>query len=142
MRSRRAKQAPSSAPRAYPCISTERIMRAVEQQRRITDQLDGLRAQQRVRSGRVIPKIVGSMFALVVVGIIGLLALFLFQPDLFLAFLSFSSGIIDIILQLARYLSSWLVFIASQGWLQAGAGLVIVIMMGIWLGLMRPPREA
>ncbi len=145
MRCRDSERAPSSASRPYTHISTERIMRAVEQQKRITNQLESLQAQQQARLARVRKagtKVIGMIFLLATVATLGLLALFVFQPDLFLAVLSFSSGVIDIALQVLRYLSSGFVLIIGQGWLLSGAALVVVVMLGIWLRLMRAPREA
>jgi hypothetical protein len=142
MRSRSSEQAPTSAPHPYTGISTERIMRAVEQQRRITSQLDGLQARQRARLARIGAKIVFSLFMVAIVISVGLLALFLFQPDLFLAILAFSSGAIDFVMQLGHYLSGGLVLITSQSWLLAGAALVVVLMISLWLCLMRAPHEA
>jgi hypothetical protein len=120
-------------------------MRAVEQQKRITNQLESLQAQQQARLARVRKagtKVIGMIFLLATVATLGLLALFVFQPDLFLAVLSFSSGVIDIAMQVLRYLSSGFVLIIGQGWLLSGAALVVVVMLGIWLRLMRAPREA
>lgn len=138
-------QSPSSGTRPYSSISTERIMLAVEQQRRITDQLVGLQAQQRARVAlvrRAGQKLLVATIVLTGVVTLGLLFLFIFQPDQFLAMLSFTSGAIDVIMQLARYLSPGLAFITQQSWLLAGAALVIVVMVGIWVHLMRTPQEA
>jgi predicted membrane-bound spermidine synthase len=120
-------------------------MLAVERQRRITSQLESLQAQQRARVARF--ERVGTTIIVVILALtggitLGLLFLFLFQPDLFLTLLSFLSGAIDTVMQLVRYLSTGLSFIDHQSWLLTGAALVIVIMTGIWLRLMRPPREA
>lgn len=138
-------QSPSSGTHPYSSISTERIMRAVEQQRRITDQLVGLQAQQQARVARVRragKKLLVATTVLTGVVTLGLLFLFIFLPDQFLAMLSFSSGAIDVIMQLARYLSPGLAFITQQSWLLAGVALVIVVMVGIWVHLMRTPQEA
>ncbi len=138
-------QSPSSRTHPYSSISTERIMHAVEQQKRITDQLVGLQAQQQARVARVKgagEKLLMAMMVLTGVVTLGLLFLFIFLPDQFLAMLSFSSGAIDIIMQLARYLSPGLAFITQRNWLLAGAALVIVVMVGIWVHLMRTPHEA
>jgi hypothetical protein len=138
-------RSPSSEAHPYSSITTERIMRAVEQQRRITDQLVGLQAQQQARVARVKragKKLLVAMIVLTAVVTLGLLILFIFLPDQFLAVLSFSSGAIDIIVQLARYVSPGLAFITQQNWFLAGAALVIVVMVGIWIHLMRTPQEA
>ncbi|HEV2583610.1 MAG TPA: hypothetical protein VGT44_22305 [Ktedonobacteraceae bacterium] len=144
MRFRNSERATSSASRPYTRISTERIMYAVEQQKRITNQLESLQAQQQVqlaRVGRSGTKIIGVFFLLTSAVMLGLCILFVFQPDLFLDVLSFSSGVIDIAMQLSRYLSTGLVFITGQSWLLSGVALVVVIMIGIWIRLMRAPQE-
>ena len=61
--------------RMYSSISTERIMRAVEQQRRISQQLEDLRAQQKTRIARM--RIFTPRFAAFAYLGIGLLSLFL-----------------------------------------------------------------
>jgi len=138
-------QSPSSRTHPYSSISTERIMHAVEQQKRITDQLVGLQAQQHARVARVKgagKKLLVAMIVLTGVVTLGLFLLFIFLPDQFLAMLSISSGAIDIIMQLTRYLSPELAFITQRNWLLAGAALVILVMVGIWVHLMRTPHEA
>lgn len=146
MQSRHPEQFPSSpASRPYSGITTERIMRAVEQQRRITDQLESLKAQQQarlVRAGRIGPKILMGTLGLSTAVTLGLLFIFVFQPDLFLTIVSFLSGFVDVVIQLARYLSTALTFITRESWLLAGSALVLVAMAGLWLRLMRVPREA
>jgi hypothetical protein len=147
MRSRKSEQSPSlpaPTPLPFSAISTERIMSAVEQQRRITSQLESLQAQQQARLAGVNRAgllIIAVIFAMAGAATLGLVLLFTFQPDLFLGILLFSSGIVDVVMQLARYLSTGLTFIAGQNWLLAGTALVIVVMMGIWLRLLRTPQE-
>ncbi len=139
------KQPPLTAPHAYSGVSTERIMRAVEQQRRITNQLEHLQACQQARMA---PVRKAGLKILVLVCLfsgavtLGLLSLFFFLPDLFVALLSSLSGIIDVVVLLAQYISAGLVFITHQSWLLSGVGLVIVVLMGLWLRLMRVPQEA
>jgi hypothetical protein len=131
--------------RPYSSISTERIMREVERQRRITDQLVSLESQQQVRlarARRAFPKIIGAIFLLLGVVILGLMALFVFQPDTFLTVVAFSGGVIDFVMQVGRYLLTGLAFITGQTWLLALMGLAVVAIAGLWFGLMRPPREA
>jgi hypothetical protein len=43
---------------------------------------------------------------------------------------------------LTGYLQAGLTLITSQTWLLSGVALVVVVMMGMWLRLMRIPREA
>lgn len=135
----------TATPRLYPNISTERIMRAVEQQRRITQQLQDLRAQQQARIARL--GNVGPKAALVAFSILGLLSLsllglFLFQPDLIVAIFALLGGVIDAVLGLAEYLLAGLVLITRNNWLLSGVALVSVVMMGMWLRLMRYPQQA
>jgi hypothetical protein len=131
--------------RFYPMISTDRIMRAVERERRISQQLEHIQSQQQARLARVGkagPKIAAGAFLATGVLVLGLFALFLFQPEVFISLLSALSGFIDALYTLAGYLQAGLTLISGQTWLLSGAALVVVIMMGIWLRLMRYPREA
>jgi len=133
-----------SPSRMYPGISTERIMQAVERQKRITRQLETIQSRQHARMAKVEkagPKIAGVLFLCAGVLIIGLLSLFLFQPDLFMAMLSTLSGITDVLYMLVGYLQAGLTLITSQNWVASGVALGIVILMGLWLSLMRQPRE-
>lgn len=134
-----------SPSRMYSGISTERIMQAVERQKRITRQLENIQARQQARlarMGKAGPKIAGMMFLFTGVLTIGLLSLFLFQPDLFMTILSTLGGVLAVFYMLAQYLQAGLALIPSQNWLLSGVALGIVVMMGMWLRLMRYPGEA
>ncbi len=136
---------PPTPARIYSGISTERIMQAVEKQKRISQQLEHIQSQQQARLARVGkagPKIAGAAFLATGALATGLLFLFLFQPELFMSLLSTLSGFIDALYLLAGYLQAGLTLITSQSWLLSGVALVVVVMMGMWLGLMRHPREA
>lgn len=129
----------------YSSISTDRIMRAVERQMRITQQLEDLRAQGRSRVARLRifnPKF--AAFAYLTIGLISfsLLALFVFQPTLMVKALALLSGGIAALVILAQYLQAGLALLTRDNWLLPGVALVLVVMMGMWLGLMRYPREA
>jgi hypothetical protein len=131
--------------RLYSSISTERIMRAVELQRRITQQLEDLRVQQQTRIARL--RILNPSFVALASIIIGLLLLFLlalliFQTDLLIKALTLLSGGIDALVVLGQYLQTGLSLIIRDNWLLSGMALILVIMMGIWLRLMRHPQEA
>ena len=131
--------------RVYPTISTERIMQAVERQKRISQQLENIQSRQEARlahMGKAGPKIAGIAFLVTGALAIGLLSLFLFQPELFMSLLSTLSGFIDVLFMLAGYLQAGLTLITSQTWLLSGVALVVVVMMGMWLRLMRYPRGA
>jgi hypothetical protein len=145
MHSHNPEQAPEPVLHAYSSISTERIMQAVERQRRITDQLVSLESRQQARLARVrraYLKISAAIFLLMGIVILVLAALYMFQPDTFLAVVAFSGGIIDFVMQAGRYLMTGLAFITGQSWLLALIGLAVVVIAGLWLRLMRTPREA
>jgi len=131
--------------RAFSSISTERIMRAVERQKRITQQLEDLRTQQRSRVARL--RIFTPRFAAltyVTIGLISLslLALFIFNADLVMSVLSLLSDVIDALVTLAQYVQTGLALLVHDNWLLSGMALVLVILMGMWLRLMRHPQEA
>ncbi len=135
---------PAPSPK-FSSISTERIMLAIERQKRISQQLENIENRQQARLariGQVGPGIAGMAFLVTGSLIIGLFFLFLFQPDLFMSLLSTLSGFIDVLYMLARYLQAGLTLVTSQNWLLSGVALVVVVMMGMWLRLMRYPREA
>jgi Putative zinc-finger len=131
--------------RLYSSISTERIMRAVELQKHITQQLEDLRVQQQARIARL--RILNPRFVALASIIIGLLLLFLvalliFQTDLLIKALALLSGGIDALVVLGQYLQTGLSLIIHDNWLLSGMALILVIMMGLWLRLMRHPQEA
>ena len=131
--------------RSYSGISTERIMQAVERQKRISQQLEHIQNRQQARlarMGKASPKIAGMAFLVTGAFALGLFVLFLFQPEVFISLLSTLSGFIDALYMLTGYLQAGLTLITSQTWLLSGVALVVVVMMGMWLRLMRYPREA
>ncbi len=130
---------------AYHPIPTERIMQAVERERRISQHLEHIQSQQQVRLARVSkvgPKIAAGAFLTTGALVLGLVALFLFQPEVFLSLLSALSGFIDALYALAAYIQAALTLISSQNWVLSGVAFMVVIMMGMWLRLMRYPHEA
>lgn len=129
----------------YITISTERIMMAVEQHRRISAQLEDIRAQQQSRITRL--RVVGPTVAALTFFAIGcipllLLTLTIFQPDLLVRLLALPGDGIDILVVLAQVSQSEILQVARDNWLMSGIALVLVVMMGMWLLLMRPPRES
>jgi hypothetical protein len=135
----------SSPSRLYPSISTERIMQAVERQRRISQQLEDLRTQQRKRTAFL--RTTGWKWIAALCGGCGVLALvFLFllivQPGLLARTLDALGGAIALLLVLEESIRRELAFIPVSNWLLSGAALAVVLMMGLWVKLMRPPREA
>lgn len=134
----------TSSSRMYSSISTERIMRAVEQQRRISQQLEDLRAQQKTRIAHMrifTPRFAALAYLSMGLLSLTLLALFIFQTDLVVKVLALLSGGIDIVVTLTQYLQTGLAFITHDTWLLSGMALVLVVMTGMWLRLMHPPQE-
>lgn len=129
----------------FTSISTERIMQAVERQKRITEQLEGLRTQQRTRIARL--RIFTPRYATLTylsMGLISLLllALLIFNTDIVVNILESFGGVIDTLVVVAQYLQSGLAFVLQQEWILSAMALVLVIMTGMWLRLMRHPQEA
>ncbi|HEU5375610.1 MAG TPA: hypothetical protein VFV38_09240 [Ktedonobacteraceae bacterium] len=135
---------PDIAPsRMYPNISTERIMRAVEQQKRITQQLEDLRTQQQQRTALL--RTAGLKFVVGAFCLLGFLAsvlviLFIFQPDMLVRTLTLLSDVIALFVAVGEDIKIELSLIPSNSWLLSGAALVVVLMMVMWLRLMRHPR--
>ena len=130
--------------RVSHAISTDRIMQAVERERRITQQLEHIQSQQQARLARVSkagPKIAAGAVLVTGALVLGLFALFLFQPGVFMSLLSTLSGFVDALYALAGYVQAGLTLISSQNWVLSGVAFVVVVMMGMWLRLMRYPRE-
>lgn len=133
------------SPRVYSSISTERIMMAVEQQRRVTAQLEDIRTQQQFRVARL--HVVGPTVAAIIFFTMGcipllLLALTIFQPDLLVRLLSLPGDSLNTLIVLAQYLQAELLRVTRDNWLMSGIALVFVILMGMWLRLMRHPQES
>jgi hypothetical protein len=131
--------------RMFTSVSTERIMRAIERQKRITQQLEDLRMQQRKRIARLrifSPKFAAFTYLTIGLLSLSLLALFIFNTGLVVNVLALLSGIIDVLVVLAQYVQTGLALIVHDNWLLSGMALVLVIMMGMWLRLMRHPQEA
>ena len=135
---------PSTSP-MFTSVSTERIMQAVERQKRITEQLEYLRNQQRTRMARLpifTPRFVTLTYLSMGVLSLLLLTLLIFNTDIIVNILESFGGVIDTLAICAQYLQSGLAFVLQQGWLLSAMALALVIMMGMWLRLMRHPQEA
>lgn len=139
-------QRPAVVPpsRLYPCISTERIMRAVEHQRRISQQLEDLRTQQKQRTAFL--RTTGLKCIAILCGIVGLLGsafliLLFVRPDLLERVLDALSGAIATLLLLEESIGQGLAQIPIGSWLISGAALLVVLMMALWVRLMRVPQE-
>src|SRR5579875_69067 len=125
------RESPGPSP-SYRCpgISTERIMQAVDRQRRISQQLDDLRVQQKRRTEFL--RAVGLRVVAIMCYVSGVLAasfvvLLLLRP---------------VLLMVEEEIRLGLSLIPAGSWLLSGMALVVVLLMGLWLHLMRPPREA
>jgi hypothetical protein len=136
-------QPPEASP--YSPISTERIMRAVEQQRRITQELDDLCTKQKQRVA-ILRKtgfklLLGVNFLLTGL-IIVLVVLSLTRPSVLVQLLAKLNDTMALLVAVEEGIKTTLSLIPSNSWLLSGVALAIVLMMGMWLRLMRHPREA
>jgi len=125
-------------------ISTARIMMAIQQQKRITQQLEDIRLQQRSREARL--RIIGPLLVVVVVSVLGgmpllLLAAAIFQPDLMVKTLTWLSDAVGMLIMLAQYVQVGLLLVTRNNLLLSGLAFVLVVMMAMWLRLMRHPQE-
>jgi len=129
----------------YSSISTERIMLAVQQQKRISQQLEDIRKQQRSRMARMgvvgAPLAAITLFTLVSFPLL-LLALAILQPDLLGQTFLPLSDMVGVLIVLAQYFQAGLTIITRDNRLLLGVAFVLVIMMGMWLRLMRHPQGA
>lgn len=130
---------------AYSPIPTERIMQAVQQQRRITQQLEDLRTQQRSRLAHL--RILGPSLVAVAVLSLGSVPLLLYalasvEPHLMVKVLALLSDVVGVLIIFGQYLQAGLTLITLNNWLLSATAFVLVVMMGMWLRLMRYPQEA
>ncbi|GER88377.1 hypothetical protein KDW_25390 [Dictyobacter vulcani] len=126
-------------------ISTDQIMRAIQQKKQITSQLEDLRQQQKIRVARM--RTVGAVSAalgLLTLSSIPLLFLIvaIIQTDLALKTLSLFNGVIDEGIVLGEYIQPGLTLVTRDNLLLSGLAFAVVVMMGMWLRLMRAPQEA
>jgi len=126
-------------------ISTAQIMQAVQERKRITQQLEDIHRQQRTRMERLRP--VGAAGLALGLFTLSSIPLFFFviliiQTDFAAKALSLLSGVIDICIILAQYLQEELTLLTRDSWLLSAIAFAVVIMMGMWLRLMRYPQEA
>lgn len=134
-----------SAPSVPVNVSTDHIMRAIQQQTRITQQLEELHQQQQTRIARMRGVGVGvAAISFFMLGSIPLLALAItiIQTDLVVKALSLLNGAIDTLIILAQYLGAGLTLVTRNNLLLSGVAFAFVVMMGMWLRLMRHPQEA
>jgi anti-sigma factor RsiW len=135
----------TTAPDVHSSLSTERIMLAVQQHKRITQQLENLRLQQRSRIAHL--RIVGPPLIAAIVFMVSsvpvvVVTLAILQPDLFVKTLSFLSDVVGTLIVFGQYLQAGLKLVTRNSWLLSVTAFILVVMMGIWLRLMRYPQEA
>ena len=135
---------PSPVQRVYSSISTERIMLAVEQEKFAAQQVEDMRAQQQKRMARqrsiVLPMLLLLVFTLLAIPLL-LAATALIQPDLITNMPPALNGLIYVLLLGVQYLHTGSTLVATDTALLVIGALVLVIMMGMWLRLMRQPRQ-
>ena len=126
-------------------VSTNSIMRAVQRQGQISQQLEVLHEQQRTRVARMrkggVAVAALTFFTLSSIPLL-LLAITLVQTDLMVHLLLLLSNVVDVFFVLGQYVQMALTVVTRNSFLFAGVSFAVVIMMGMWLRLMRPPREA
>jgi hypothetical protein len=125
----------------YSSITTERIMQAIQEHKRITQQLEDMRTKQQsrlVRLHRIVPSLAVSFVA---IGTLPVL-LFIVQPHLMTQLIHPLSGVIDVFITLVQYVQTDLMLVTRNSLLLSGVALVLVVLMGLWLRLMRAPQEA
>ena len=126
-------------------VSTLSIMQAVQQHKQISQQLETLHEQQRSRVARL--RTGGAVFAAILFFTLGsipllILAITLVQTDFMVQVLLLLSNVVDVLYVLGQYIQTSLTIVTHNSFLLAGVGFVVVLMMGMWLRLMRPPHEA
>lgn len=138
-------QPPMTPPsRMYPGISTERIMRAVDQQRRVSQQLEDLRTQQKRRTALLRTKglkCIGTLCCAFGILAAGFVLLLIMQPALLDRTLNLLNDGIATLVMVEESIKLGLALIPSSSWLFSAAALAVVLMMGLWIRLMRHPQE-
>jgi predicted anti-sigma-YlaC factor YlaD len=134
----------SPTPCSFSSISTERILLAVQHQKRITQQIKDIQTQQQSRMARM--RVVGLPLAAITFFAMGsipllLLALIIVQPDWLVNTLLLLGGVVYVLMVLAQYLQAGLMYLTHDNVLLLGVAFVLVVMMGMWLRLMRHPQE-
>ncbi len=128
-----------------PYLSTDKIMRSVQQQRKVSQQLENIRSHQQSRFtnlGSFAPSLAAvTLFTLGSIPLI-VLAITILQPGLLVQLLGFLDSIVDIFFLLMRYSQAGAMLIYQSNWFTSGFAFVLVVMMGIWLRLMRHPQTA
>lgn len=138
--------APKKAPPTQVAsVSTDNIMRAIQKQTQISQQLEDIRQQQQIRIARM--KTVGAasaalgFFTLSSIPLV-FLAITIIQTDLALKTLTLLNDFIDVLIIMGQYVQIGLILVTRDNWLLSGIAFAVVVMMGMWLRLMRPPQGA
>ena len=137
--------APKAPPAQSASVSTNTIMQAIQQQTRISQQLDSIRQQQQIRMARM--RTVGAasaalgFFTLSSIPLL-FLAVTIIQTDLALKTLTILNDFIDMLIIMGQYVQIGLILVTRDNWLLSAMAFVVVVMMGMWLRLMRPPQGA
>lgn len=125
-------------------ISTSQIMQAVQERKRITQQLEDIRRQQHTRMQRLravgVVSLALGLFTLSSVPLF-FFAILVIQTDVAAKALVLLSGAIDLFIILAQYLQAELTLLTRDSWLLSALAFAVVVMMGMWLHLMRYPQE-
>jgi hypothetical protein len=129
----------------HSSVSTDKIMLAIQQHQRITEQLEDIRKQQQTRVAQL--RSVGAALAAITFFTLSsipllLLAVVIIQTDLVVRALAPLNGVIDALIILAGYLQTGVALISRDNWVLSGVAFAVVVMMGMWLRLMRHPQEA
>jgi len=121
------------------------MMLAIQQQKRITQQLEDLRTQQQSRMERWRTTgaacIALAFFTLSSIPLL-LLVILITQTDFTVKVLLLLNDVIDVFVILAQYLQIGLTLVTRNNGLLSGIAFAVVVMMGMWLRLMRHPQEA
>jgi predicted anti-sigma-YlaC factor YlaD len=136
---------PSSVQRVYSSISTERIMQAVAQEKFAAKQVEAMRVQQQRRMVQqrsiVLPTLLIVAFTLLVIPLL-LATVAMIEPDMVANMPPALSGLIYMIMLGVQYLHTGSALITKDTALLVIGALALVIMVGMWLRLMRSPRQA
>jgi hypothetical protein len=119
-------------------------MQAVEQQKRVTQELEDLCVRQQASAQRLRQTTISLMVG--ASGVCGLLALTfilltLFQPEILAHLLNLAGSTIALGFAVGEEIKTALAPLPSNSWFFSGVALAIVAMVGLWLHLMHCPRE-
>jgi hypothetical protein len=119
-------------------------MQAVEEQRRVSQQLEDLRLQQKQRTAHLSSaglKFIGVLWCVSGALAGGFILLLIMIPALLDRTLNSLDDSIAVLVMLAEQIKLELALIPSSNWMLSAAALVVVLMMGLWIRLMRHPQD-